>query len=444
MADSPPTDPIAGPRPTSPDSTTAVDGAGGRRGRSASSTGIVGLGVVALGLGTYAYLALCARALDLSSFARLSVVVTAIITIGPGLFLPIEQETARGLAHRLATSASGRLLARKAGQIGGAFALVATVLIVGTAIAGVDRLLDGDIALLVTLALGIASLLPAYLSRGVLAGSGHTTRYAVQLALDGALRASGAGALALAGSGTAWHYGAVLTAAPMISVALSMLGLRAQDMFGAGPDEPISTRELVPAMGYLVGGSLAMQALANAGPVAVKVLTSAQSDQAGRFLAALVLARSPLFVVSALQATLVPAWAAMLARGDASGMRRRIGVTAAVMAALVAAVVPAAMLLGPAALRVIYGADYVLARHTIGLLVLGAGVYCVAVIVGLGLIALRRQSALCAGWGLGFAVFVAFCFLPYAVADRVAIALGAGALATLCWFGAAIRRSRAL
>ncbi|MCW2601901.1 MAG: polysaccharide biosynthesis protein [Pseudonocardiales bacterium] len=408
---------------------------------SAASTGVVGLGVIALGLGAYLYLALAARAMDVSHFARLSVVVTAVLTFGPGLFLPIEQETARGLAHRIATSTSGRLLVRKASEMGVVFACVATVALVAAGLVGVDQLLDGDTALLIALGFGVAALLPAYLSRGILAGSGHTTRYAVQLGLDGLLRTLGAGGLVAADVHTPWVFAAVLTAAPMIAVSVSMIGLRAEQVYGTGPDEPISRRELAPALGYLVGASLSMQVLANSGPIAVKLLSDAtQSAQAGRFLAALVLARSPLFVVAALQATLVPAWAAQIAQGDVDGVRRRVWKVAAAMGALALLLGPAGALGGPFALRIIYGADYVLDRHIIVLLLTGTGLFCIAVIVGLALIALRRPAVLCTGWALGVLVFAALCLPPYDPDNRVAVALIAGALTSLTWFGIAVER----
>lgn len=407
---------------------------------SARSTGVVGIGVIVLGLGTYVFLALAARALDLSAFARLSVVVTAIITAGPGLFLPIEQEVSRGLAHRLAIGQSGRSLIRKAAEIGGIFAVLAVVVVAAAGFLGLDTLLDGDVSLLIALICGVLALLPAHLSRGVLAGSGHITRYAVQLTLDGVLRALGAAVLIVCGVHTPWLYAVPLTAAPLIAVAVSLVGLSVKDVAGSGAPRPASRKELAPALGYLVCASFAMQALANAGPTAVKIISGPDSDQAGPFLAALVLARSPLFIVIALQATLVPAWAALLAHGHISVLRRRIRAAIAGTAAAALAIVPIAVLLGPLALRIIYGPSYELPRYVLALLAASTGLFCVAVIASLALVAQGRQAAVCGGWSLGFAVFLLGCFVPLDPSVRVALALGVGALASIIWFIAATRR----
>jgi len=408
--------------------------------QAARSTSIVGVGVVLIGLGTYVYLAFAARAMDVSHFARLSVVATAVITAGPGLFLPIEQEVSRGLAHRIAVAQSGRSLIRKAMEIGGLLAAVAALLVIALGLAGADRLLDGDMSLLVALACGIVSLLPAHLSRGVLAGSGHITRYAVQLSADGTLRAVGAAGLALAGVHTPWAYAALLTLAPLAAVGISVAGLAWADIAGRGAPAPATRRDLAPALGYLIGASFAMQTLANAGPTAVKLIAGTDSEQAGRFLAALVLARSPLFVVSALQATLVPAWAALVAHGELTLLRRRVGLAIGAMSLVGLAVVPVTILLGPVALRIIYGPDYALARHTLAALAAGTGLFCVALIASLALIAQARQSSVCAGWTLGVAVFISACFLPGDPADRVAIALAAGGIASFAWFVVAFGR----
>ena len=64
--------------------------------------GVVGVGggLVVLGVCSYAFLALAGRALSPADFATLSVLWALVYTVGPGLFLPLEQEVARALADR--------------------------------------------------------------------------------------------------------------------------------------------------------------------------------------------------------------------------------------------------------------------------------------------------------------------------------------------------------
>ena len=67
-------------------------------------------------------------------------------------------------------------------------------------------------------------------------------------------------------------------------------------------------------MGWLVLGAMLAQSLANAGPLAVQVLADpSEEGQAGRFLSALVLARLSLYLFQAVQATLLPNVAVLVA-----------------------------------------------------------------------------------------------------------------------------------
>ena len=79
------------------------------------------------------------------------------------------------------------------------------------------------------------------------------------------------------------------------------------------------------------------QLLANAGPLIVQVLAPpAEQALTGKFLAALVIARVPVFLFAAVQAVLLPGLAGLVGAGDARGLRptarARHGLTAAIAA----------------------------------------------------------------------------------------------------------------
>ena len=64
-------------------------------------------------------------------------------------------------------------------------------------------------------------------------------------------------------------------------------------------------------------------ALVNAGPIAVELLaTAAEDDEAGRFLACLVIARVPLFLFQAVQAALLPRLSALASEGRTEELRQ--------------------------------------------------------------------------------------------------------------------------
>src|SRR5690554_1985048 len=89
----------------------------------------VGMGLVANGIGAYAFTALAARGLGHEAFSPLAVMWTAVFLAAPGLFLPLEQEVSRTVAARRARGEGASAVVRQAAVIGGA---LLAVVVVGT------------------------------------------------------------------------------------------------------------------------------------------------------------------------------------------------------------------------------------------------------------------------------------------------------------------------
>src|SRR4051812_1348129 len=83
-----------------------------------SGTTTVGVGLVVNGLMAFVFLGLTARVLGADAFAPLGVLWASVYIVGPGFFLPLEQEVARGLANRWARGIGTGRLVRQAGTIG--------------------------------------------------------------------------------------------------------------------------------------------------------------------------------------------------------------------------------------------------------------------------------------------------------------------------------------
>ncbi|MEA2685075.1 MAG: hypothetical protein QOE93_270, partial [Actinomycetota bacterium] len=67
----------------------------------------VAAGLVVLGLTAYAFLVIAARALGPEAYAPLSALWAIVFLVGPGCFVPLEQELARSLAARGAAGLGG-------------------------------------------------------------------------------------------------------------------------------------------------------------------------------------------------------------------------------------------------------------------------------------------------------------------------------------------------
>ena len=198
----------------------------------------------------------------------------------------------------------------------------------------------------------------------------------------------------------------------------------------AGPSG--SWQELSSALGWMLLGSVLAQLLANAPPIAAKLLTRAgDSAVAGQVLTGTVLARLPLFAFAAVQAALLPGLAALLATGDRPGFVRGLWRLLAAAAVVTAVTTVVAALAGRQLLHLFFGARYDLGDDVLTRLALASGLYMGAVIVGQSLLALRRYRIAAAGWALGVAVFVAVAWAGTALVTRVVDAFVLAALASL-------------
>lgn len=398
-------------------------------------------GLAALGISSFGFLALAARGLSTDAFAELSVVWTVLFTLGPGLFLPLEQEVAR----ELAAGGAGRGVVRRAAVLSALLALLLTLVTLAATGWVRGQLLGGETGLFVAMILANAALAVVHPSRGLLAGTGRFGRYGLQLGVDGVLRMVGAGVLVAAGVTDVTWYGGVLVVSQLVAVAVSLVGLQrapvtADDDGRTRALAAGSVRALAAAVALMVVGALAAQGLANLGTLLVKAW-SEPGGAAGRFLTALVLARIPLFLFAALQASLLPGLAEMFARHDLAGVRRAMTRLLAVLVALGGLGTLVIASFGPDIAAILFGSDYRSERAPLTVLSAGSGIYLVAAAVAQILLALRSRGAYAAGWLVSLVAFAAAVALPGSLPMRVSVAFLVGSAVALLWFALALRRA---
>jgi len=383
----------------------------------------VGGGLVLLGASSYVFLTLSARELRPEDFAALSVLYTLVYTVGPGLFLPLEQELGRAIAHRQARGEGGGPVTRRAAALSSALVVVLLVGSVAAWVPMTDRLFDGSSALQAALIVGLLTLWLAHLTRGGLAGLGRFHAYGRQLAVEGVSRAGVCVVFAAAAVHRVGWYGWLLP----VGLGLSVLATagHTRDMLEPGP--PAGWAELSQALFLLLAGSLLSQILVNVAPVVAKVIAGPeQKAAAGRLLAGLVLTRVPLFLFAAVQAALLPSLAAALSRGERDAFvrgLRRLSLGLSVLG-LVSVAVAAAV--GPEVMRLLFGHGYVLPRSTLVVLAAASAAYMLAAVFAQSLVALRRYGHAAVSWGIGVAAFAAFALLSGSLVTRVSVAFLAG------------------
>ena len=394
----------------------------------------VGVGLVVLGVTSYGFLVVAARRLDASQFAQLSVVWTALFTIGPGLFLPLEQ----AVAQRLAAGAAPVQLLRRAAAL--AMTLLAMLVALSLALAPFisRRLLDSDVALFWAMLLTNCALAPVHLSRGLLAGTNQFGAYGLQLAFDGTVRLLGSIVLASAGVGSVTAYACVLIVSQLSATAVSLaVAFRpVRHAISAKPRSVITTGWVALAGGisWMLVAALAGQSLANGGTVVVKAFAKPGDAVAGHFLTAVVLTRLPLFLFAALQASLLPLLARRIATGDVRGAAAGVRRLLAILGAVGAAASGLLLLAGPELDALVFGSQFRVARLPMVILSVASTFYILAAGLGQALLALESAAQVALGWVSGTAVFLVALVLPGSLEVRVSVAFLLGAGVTFAGF----------
>jgi O-antigen/teichoic acid export membrane protein len=385
----------------------------------------VGAGLIVSGIAAYGFLAISARALGPSRYAPLGVLWALMFVAGPGFFLPLEQEVGRALAERRARGLGSGPLIRRACLAGGA---VAAILVVVTAATGnllLDELFDGKLLLLAGFMFGLTGYFTEHLLRGTLSGNGRFATYGVVIGAESALRLAACVALAVVGVNTAGPYGLVLGLAPFAATAIGIRRERHR-LVTPGPDAPWA--ELTAALGYLLAASVLAQLLVNSGVLAVQLLASGdESEVAGRFLNGLIIARVPLFMFQAVQASLLPALAAHAGAGRHDDFRAGLKRLLVVVVGIGVLATIVAWAIGHQVVDILFGAGFELSRTDLAYLAGASAAYMLALALAQALIALSAYARVVAGWASGIIAFVVVTATQSGLLTRVERGFLAGA-----------------
>ena len=420
--------------------------------RLPEGTVAVGGGLVVNGLTAYAFITLASRDLGAEAYTPVGLLWALSFLLGPGFFQPLEQETARVIAGRPADRL--RSVVRPAAILGGSLALGLTLVAAVSAPWIVDSLFAGHGVLLVGLLLVLIGLGAGHLARGVLAGLGHFGGYARYFIGDGVGRLALVGLLTLFVADEVAVYGLAVGGAPFLGVAAALVGQRrvGRRPSDSAPEDPPAVGRraelgaLAPALGALLVASVSAAVVLNVSPLAVELLAGpAEVDAAGRFLNALLVARVPLFLFQAVQASLLPKLSALAADQKFDEFRRVLGRLLALVGSLGLAAVVGCALVGHRVVEVAFGAEFAVDRRDMVLLAASSAVLMVVLCLAQALIAYRCQGRMALAWLVGLAAFPLVLALGGDLFLRVELALLATvATAMVVMAVLLVRRSRLL
>lgn len=396
----------------------------------------VGIGLVAIGLSSYAMLGVAAHHLSPALYAGVGSLFLLTNILGVGVFHAVEQEVNREVSARSAAGLGSRPVLRTAA---GMCAALVLVVLVGLAVAGprlITEVFAGSSELLVAAAVGVVGSAVLYTVRGTFAGRRRYGWYASTMIVEGASRLLLAGGLLLIGAVGVGVYGYGLVVALVVAALVTLPGLR------NGPDGP--PVPALPMAGRVVSlvGTLGMTYLvANLAPVVLtSKLPNSAADTAAAFVSAFVLTRAPIFLFAPVQAFLLPAVTGALERGDADRVRFQVRLLVAAVLAVGTAGGLVLTIFGPWITRTFLSSRIDLDHRTFGLLALSVLVMMVAQVLQPVLLGLRRHRSATIAWAIGTAVFLALLLGPLPPLTGALAAQLAGPICVLVLMTVSFRR----
>jgi glycosyltransferase involved in cell wall biosynthesis/O-antigen/teichoic acid export membrane protein len=359
--------------------------------------GIVALGVS--GAAAYGFLAIAAHALGPIGFAPLGALWAAVFLAGASLATSLETELARRIGAARGRGADYAAEVRA----GFALAMIVGAVALGLAIglgAQLDGLLfSGERGMTLAGAVAFSGLMVGAAVRGTYAGSGQLTLWGAYLLTDGGSRFVVALVAALL-LPTAMAFAIALALGPWLAVAMA-----------AGPVRKIArgvpgrlfsgVRSLAGSSATLVVGASAASLLTYFGAVLLTGLDRGPDPGVGSYIAALTLARVPLFLLSPLIAIGLP----LIAFAAAGGARRvavrngagLIGIALAMGIVVVVAGVAA----GPTVLALLFGHEFVISSESMLALSVASALWIIATAAAATAIAAGRAGLVAGAWCLG-------------------------------------------
>ncbi|MEO6651220.1 MAG: hypothetical protein ABIP17_01010 [Ilumatobacteraceae bacterium] len=396
----------------------------------------VGAALLIAGTATYAFFKIGTIALgSKDAFAPIVSMWFAVFTLAPGFFLPLEQELGRALSHRRAIDQGGQPVVGRVLRLGGAVTGTVLLIIVLASPIITSQYFSGNWWMLAALATAFVAYAPAHIARGICAGSGRFRSYAFILGSDGVIRILACILLAVVGITAVAPYAFAVALSPLIAVVV--VGLRGDLRTDPGPEAPWN--EVTQNLGWLLLGTVFAAALLNAGPVTATLLTDGdQKDAVTRFGYGVLLARIPLFLFQAVQASLLPRLSGLAARNELDEFRSGLRKLMVLVAAVGVVGTVGAFLLGPFVLETVYDAE--LSRGTLAMLALSSATYMAGLATAQAVIALRGHAYVAAGWGVGVIAFLLGTWLSSDLLfRRIEIGLLLSSIAALACFSAALR-----
>ena len=358
----------------------------------------IAAGMIVGALTGYVVVILVNKAVGDRAYAGFGAFWSLIFVVGPGLFLPLEQEISRAISHRAAHDDGSKPLVRIAALMAASLAIVVAFVFAALSPVFVEHVFHGNGYLQLGFIIGIIGYGFLHCSRGILSGNHKFGAYGSSLATEGTIRFVAVVALSVFGIKNVGYYGLAMGITPLL-VIIPFLPLLKRVIT---PGSEASKRELGTALMFLVSSSVLSQALAYSSLFLVNVIEGESGQTARYFTNAFFIARIPVIGFMAVQAALLPKLSALHAVGDHKEFRLQFRKLLSLVVMLSAAGLLFIALFGSIVGRALFGADkFQLSLTHFLVLSLGSCVFLVAQTLLQACIALQHYKVVSVAYVLG-------------------------------------------
>lgn len=371
---------------------------------------IMGVGIAATGILTFAYFSAAGHALPADAYSRVALLWSVLFIVMSVLYRPVEQLLSRSIAERRARGHGGghRLLRAALLQSGFAALFVATTVALHRPLT--DRLFDGDETLYRILLGAAIAYAASYFARGYLAGHKWFALYGGLVFFEATARLLFplAVLVGILSGETAVAFG--ILAAPLASLLVVPWALAAHQRRAAtetsGSIEPPA--ESAAGADARFAGSVLLVQLSEQTLLNVAVLLVSGAAMPGIVFSALLIVRAPLQLFQAIQTSLLPHLAGLEATAGHDAFARAIRQTTLAITGFAALVTAGLLAIGPWAMETIFDAEPGRYNRGLALLAAGMGLHLVAGTLTQAALARRQAHRAALAWAVAAALFVAW------------------------------------
>ena len=400
----------------------------GLRGQQGAAKGslYVAAAFATSGVLTFVFHGYTGRVLGEERFGDFGVMWVSVFLMAQVLWVGVSQTLGRYIAEREARGEDPGPVVSSVKRLTflllGVFALAS--LLLSPLLAGM--IFEGEVLLTVAFIVAVAAYAPEYFRRGTFGGHRQFARLGALHVVESSSRVLIAVALLFAGTGMAGPALAVAVA-PLVAVfAIRPAPLESADRGDLGA--PFSAARAFRFAGPVLACVAFAQILMNGGPILARLL-GGSSAEIGLLVSALILARTPQYVLSPVVASLLPHASRTLATEGVRSFDRFVLRAVAMVGTVGVSMVGGAWFLGEWALRFVFDFDFPAGRGLIATLAALAAFYLLSETLNQALFALGRGRLAALGWFVGLLVAAVFLLFirTESVVDGIAYSLALGA-----------------